>query len=269
MNDLVLVPDRPLAIPTFSATPHFIERCEDALASSGLVARVTNEVENKVAVGAQRELTGLAREIETGRKRAKEPVLLVGRAIDDAARRVLSQLEPEMARITELVASFADQERRRAALETERIERERKEAERAALQARQAEESRIKAEAEAALKAARGKAAREAAIRAAEEARRKADDEQFRRMQEATERAALDIQAHAPAKAEGQTTRTEWEVNIVDIWALARGHPACVKIEPRLSEIKSLLDEGVKVAGVTARRVTMVSVRTAGKALEV
>ena len=41
-------------------------------------------------------------------------------------------------------------------------------------------------------------------------------------------------------------------------------HPVCVKIEPRLSEIKNLLDAGVKVSGVTAKREIKAGV-TSGK----
>src|SRR4030095_4234986 len=68
--------------------------------------------------------------------------------------------------------------------------------------------------------------------------------------------------APPPAKPHGQIVREDWKIEVTDIWLLARMHPACVKIEPRLPEIKSILNSGHKVAGVRAERVTMTSART-------
>jgi len=48
---------------------------------------------------------------------------------------------------------------------------------------------------------------------------------------------------------------------VTDVWLLAKSHPGCVKIEPRISEIKSLLNNGVKVAGVNAVRIQKSGVR--------
>jgi hypothetical protein len=62
-------------------------------------------------------------------------------------------------------------------------------------------------------------------------------------------------------KAAGQVVAEQWNVQIVDIWLLARAHPSCVKIEPRLTEIKALLNAGIKVAGVTAQKETKSTVR--------
>lgn len=55
--------------------------------------------------------------------------------------------------------------------------------------------------------------------------------------------------------------RHDWEVTVTDVWLLAKSHPGCVKIEPRISEIKSLLNNGVKVAGVNAVRIQKSGVR--------
>ena len=46
--------------------------------------------------------------------------------------------------------------------------------------------------------------------------------------------------------------------------------PRCVKLEPRLTEIKALLDMGMRLNGVKAEKVTKASIRlTAQKAIEV
>ncbi len=71
----------------------------------------------------------------------------------------------------------------------------------------------------------------------------------------------------APIRAEGQRVREEWNVTVTDIWMLARVHPGCVKIEPRLSEIKELLDAGVKVAGILAKKEIKAGVTGAGRGM--
>jgi hypothetical protein len=109
------------------------------------------------------------------------------------------------------------------------------------------------------MQAAKSEEARLAVERKTEEARKDLE-----------ERVAMDTLSHAPATADGQRTRPEWEVIVSDVWALARAHPACVTIEPRLSEIKALLPAGIKVAGVIAKRVVRVSVTTGkGKVVDI
>jgi hypothetical protein len=64
--------------------------------------------------------------------------------------------------------------------------------------------------------------------------------------------------------------REDWEITVNDLHALYRAHPFAVKLEPRLSELRQLLDAGIKVAGVTAKKITKVGVRLPGapKAIE-
>jgi multidrug efflux pump subunit AcrA (membrane-fusion protein) len=168
-----------------------------------------------------------------------------------------------------LISDFADSERKRAQAEAVRIEAERRQAEEAALQARLAEEKRVREEAEVRLRAAKDASDRARIEDEAKAAVERAKAEQERAQRLADERAAMDRQMHAPAVAQGQSVRTEWQLDIVDIWALARAHPACVTITPRLSEIKALLDAGAKVVGVSAKRVTIAGVRTAGRTIDV
>lgn len=269
MRELAIVPSGAIELPTLSVTPEFLARREDAIASAALIARVSSPDENNHAVEVQKSLMSLVREVEAARKKLKEPVLDLGRRIDSAAKEAVEPITAAELPLRNLISDFADSERKRAQAEAARIEAERRQAEEAALQARLAEEKRVREEAEARLRAAKDAADRARVEEEAKAAIERARAEQERAQRLADERAAMDRQVHAPAVAQGQSVRTEWQVDIVDIWALARAHPACVTITPRMSEIKGLLDAGAKVVGVSAKRVTIAGVRTAGRTVDV
>jgi len=71
-----------------------------------------------------------------------------------------------------------------------------------------------------------------------------------------------------PIRAAGQHIVEDWEIEISNIWLLAKAHPTCVKIEPLKGEIKSLLNAGVSVAGITANKAVRAGV-TAQRAINV
>ena len=269
MQELAIVPSGTIELPTLSVTPEFLARREDAIASAALIARVASPEENNRAVEVQKALVGLVREVESARKKLKEPVLDLGRRIDATAKAAVEPITAAELPLRNLISDFADSERKRAQAEAARIEAERRQAEEAALQARLAEEKRVREEAEVRLRAAKDAADKARIEQEAQAAVERAKAEQERAQRLADERAAMDRQMHAPAVAQGQSVRTEWQLDIVDIWALARAHPACVTITPRLSEIKALLDAGAKVVGVSAKRVTIAGVRTAGRTIDV
>lgn len=229
MNDQALI-IRDDAHLTVSFTDGALALKESILANTGLIAHVNDGDEQKVAVAAQQDLAGLLNRAEKARKAAKEPVLQFGRAIDDAAKVFCRELKEEQVRLAELVGSFQQ-------LEQKRIEA-----------ARRAENERLSA-----LERERARALAEAKTMDEVDA----VQEQFDRK---TRDAAPPVEAITPARVEGQRIHEEWNITVTDIWLLAKAHPACVKIEPRLSEIKTLLNAGVKVAGVTATRELRASV---------
>ena len=53
----------------------------------------------------------------------------------------------------------------------------------------------------------------------------------------------------------------EWQIEVEDAYKLARMHPNCVTIKPELTEIKDMLDQGLKVNGIKATKVTKSTVR--------
>ena len=67
---------------------------------------------------------------------------------------------------------------------------------------------------------------------------------------------------------EGQVT-VDYDITVVNIFDLARAHPVCVDMKPRLSEIKLLLKSGVeKIPGVNWKQIAKSSVR-GGKVIDV
>ena len=66
-----------------------------------------------------------------------------------------------------------------------------------------------------------------------------------------------------PDRAEGQSVRQDWDFEVVDIWQLARMHPACVEVKARRSEILGLLRTGHTLAGIRAFLVVKSTTRTA------
>jgi hypothetical protein len=191
-----------------------------ALETAALVGRVTDATEQETAVNAQRELRRVLKLCEDARKEIKEPVLTYGRKIDSLAKEFSEELRDEELRIAKLTADFQ-------AVEAQRL--------RAAEALRLADLERLERERQEQLAGAK-------------------TVEEIDAVNDAHCRAVSDVPVPVAARAEGQTVRWDWEIVVTDIWSLARSHPMCVKIEPRLLEIKSLLESGVKVAGITARK---------------
>ena len=202
-----------------------------ALEVAALIGRVSCAEEQQSAVDAQKHLATLLKEAETSRKAVKEPVLIYGRAIDDAAKKFSDELRQEELRITRLISDFQ-------ALEMAKVRA-----------AQAVENERL-----AALERERQLALKEAKSHEHLDAINAEFDTRTR------DEAKPPV---APVRAEGQVVREEWQFEVTDVWALAAKHPECVKApEPRRLEIKALLDAGVKVTGVKAWKGVTSAVRT-------
>lgn len=210
---------------------------DDALAVAALVGKVSNGEEQEAAVKAQTEIQRIRQLAEKARVACKAPVLAFGKKIDEAAKAFVVELDAEMLRVSKLVGDFQQLEQMKL---------------RAAEQARSEELTRLERErAEALSKASSHEAA-------------DAINEHF-----GNKAAAVPI--IEATRAEGQIVRNDWEIVVSDPFLLARCHPNCVKIEPRISEIKELLKLNVKVQGITATPITKAGVRVPAsqKAIEV
>lgn len=212
-----------------SFTEEAVKMRDDALALSGVVGKVTNADENTSAVLAQTELQRILKLAEDARVACKAPVLDFGKKIDSAKKAFVADLDAEMLRVSTLVGNFQAVEQAKA---------------RAAENARLAELSRLEKEKAEALAKANS-------------------HEQIDAIQEhyANKIAVEAAPPTAPVRADGQVVKQDWDITVSNPYELAKYHPACVKIEPRLSEIKQLLNDGVTVKGIVATRVTKSSVR--------
>ena len=112
MRELAIVPSGAIELPTLSVTPEFLARREDAIASAALIARVSSPDENNRAVEVQKALVGLVREVESARKKLKEPVLDLGRQIDATAKAAVEPITAAELPLRNLISDFADSEPR-------------------------------------------------------------------------------------------------------------------------------------------------------------
>lgn len=274
MSSLILLEPSKFGV-TFAAEAEAMR--DTALAESGIIAKVATPDDNNKAANAQRLLREVIKAVESARKAAKAPILDYGRAIDDAAAKFVSECKEEEMRIARLVGDFQELENAkvRAAeaarlLEQNRLEEERmaairkaQEEERAKLAKLEEERRRLAEEAAMADAARRAEIAKlEAETKRQLELAAAASAEKQDAINESFNRANASIPVVAPVRASGQVVKEDWEITVTDIWALARAHPMCVEITPRLSEIRALLDARIKVSGVDAKRVTKASVRT-------
>jgi hypothetical protein len=239
MSEQALIQRNDAAL-TVSYTAEAVALKESALALSGVVGKVSNADENQAAVSAQSEIHKVRTLAEKARKQAKEPVLEYGKRIDAAAKAFVAELDEEMLRISKLIGDFQALEQAKA---------------RAAEQLRLQELAKIEREKAEAL----------AKVTSHEQA-----DAVVAHFNEQAAQTAT-VAPAALIRAEGQVVKTDWEITITNPYELAKFHPACVKIEARLTEIKQLLNDGITVKGVTATKVTKASVRVGveRKAIEV
>lgn len=261
-----------------SATPEISARIEQVLSESALVGLVVDAETNETANESLKAITGLAGEIEKARKKVKEPVLELGRAIDAEAKRLSEVLLTEKNRLarasadwqTEQLERVRAQERARQA-ELDRIQRE-KEAEEARIRAeeqRKIDEANRKAREEAA-------AARNAEEQAAAEKRRQDNEARIKAEAEAASKRAAELSCQdvatlkpAPVlqKASGQSVKEVWEFEVVNPFDLFRARPDLVTLTAKAGEIKAAIDllavsGEPKIAGLRIFRQVKVSTRS-------
>ena len=213
-----------------SLTPDGEAMIQNALAELAMIGRVSNEQENASAVKAQVQCKEAIDLLEKTRVAIGKPALEFKRKVDDFFAQKKSELQAEMFRSQKLTGSYAQLQ-----IAKQRAEEN----------ARKEELSRIEREREAALSKATS------------------HDEREQLQAHYNERAAIESRPpeNPLPRPKGQVVRTDWEITVTDPLALARMHPSCVKIEPKLTEIKALLNAGLTLAGVTAVKATTAGVR--------
>ena len=226
MSTALLIRDN--AALSVNYTEEAIALKEAALDQAANVFRVTNADEQEKAVAAQTALADLKRAVEKARKECKEPVLLFGRKIDAAAKTFTEELEDETQRVSRLIGDFQQ-------LELAKV--------------RAAEAARVKELQEA-------ERAREAKL-----AEAKSHDEREAIQEEFCQAQQVAPEPVAPPRVKGQIVKEQWEFRVTNIALLYAKHPQCVKLVEQRTEIRSLLESGVNVQGVEAKKVVVAGVR--------
>ena len=214
----------------------------------------------------------LLKEVESGRKEVKAPVLDVGRKIDTTAEEFSAPLAVAQKALQSVLTKDAE-EQARIAREAEakrqaelRRQQEEERARQAELdrQAREAEQARLAAEraAREAQNAEARAAAQEAARKASEESAALAAQKEKEAAAAKLEQAELMRVPVAPVKAAGTTVRTPWTFDVSDIHALYRACPELVKLEVNRSEVLALIRTGTReIPGLVIRQETTVNAR--------
>ena len=215
-----------------------IEARDGILAASRTVVTIADADQLQVAGDVLREVDAFINRVEAGRKTVKEPVITVGRLIDDTAKTLTLELGDEKKRLRDIIGKFqAEQERLR--LKAEKLARE--------------EEEKIRRQAEADLAAAQAKAKTE-----------KAFDKKAAVIEQNAIEDIVNVRAAAAAvsvpKLAGFQTREEIDVKIIDLTELWMHSPECVELSPRLAIIKAKAKAGIELAGVeiTRRKVAVI-----------
>lgn len=192
---------------------------DEALAVGALIGAVRTAEENEAAVQAQTALKTVEKQIEGAYRAAKDPLVQLGRKLDQTYRTLVSDIQTEYGRIGNLAAQFALAEQRRLA------------AERVAQQEALAKLEREKHEA----LAATPDPVKQVAI-----------------VEEFSRKAAEDLpMPSAPTRARGQKVREEWQIDVLDLiqfarWVLMSGRWDCLTMEVRKTAVKELLEGGMK-----------------------
>lgn len=280
--------------------PEAVQLKQSLIEHSTLIVEVSDNTAAEAARMQVKKLADMRNVVEKSRKAIKEPVLAVGRKIDDMASQFVAEISTHEKRISGLIGEHSTRvellrvaaERERAKIEAERIRaeqeanRKREEEERERLKAA-AEAEAAKKQAEEAAQAAAKQAAGDddedidaqlalaAAYDAENAARRLAEERAAEAMRAETNRQAeiqrmADAQRHAAMIAETAKTsgvRYEPEFEVTDIHALYRHHADLVELTPKrreiLSRIKSLMvgDGLPSIPGLYITKKAVVSTR--------
>lgn len=199
----------PTTLPVFTFNDAAKQAKEQALEVAALIGKVSDANSKVLAVRAQQALKRCLLDIESARKKLKEPLLQAGRQLDTLCAKESLALDQEFGRVSHLVKEFDDEERRRV-LEEQRIQREdlekierEKQAEIKRLAdeqaAREAEARRLQEEADRKVREAKERADREAR-EAQEAAQRLANEAKNKKQREAAEKARKEAESQAKAR---------------------------------------------------------------------
>lgn len=194
--------------------PDAITRRDAAVSWAQMFDAVTTPEQQAEVVEAMKPLREIERGVEADRKAVKAPVLDLGRAVDAKAAQFVEPVAHELRRLSNLVAQYQFEERKRMAeAEAKRQEEIRKAAE----VQRKAEEERRKAE---------------AAGRPAPPPPPPAPP------------LPPPVPFREPPKPAGLVVRDVWQFEVLDLRALYAARPELVKLEAKAAEINAAIARG-------------------------
>lgn len=224
-EDLQITVSGSLPRPEIELTPAAFEARRVALTASGNVKAIASVEDLDAAAAALTQIKSITRSVEDSRKEVKAPVLDVGRRIDSVAKDYLTPLEAEAKRLSAMVGTYQEAQRRKA----EKARQEAEEAQRKALEEMQAKQAEALAKGD---EAAADSARAEAAEKIAE--------------------SQLAVVAAEGPKADGIVTRTSWKFEVEDAAALYAARPELCIIQPNNAAIRAVIkaSKGAKIPGL-------------------
>ncbi len=249
MSDSMMLVQRSPLMLDIAITQEAVDQKNDALELAGMIGdHITTAAQNEGAYRAAQSIQSMVKAVERSREDMKKPVLVAGKAIDDAHKSFAADLLAEAERIRVAMDTFQcaqrDELRRQEqarAREIERVERERREKEEAARQ----EAARIESERQAALREAQSAEQRKIVEGIAAEEREKLEA----RKEQVARDAAMQIESLGAApeavKAVGQSVRVELDYEVVDMHLLYKSFPRLVEMKEKRQEIRDMLRSGM------------------------
>lgn len=237
-----------------TVAPEAVIQRDKLIAEAQKVHSVGDDLDLEIAASAASALKALVKETERVRRLVKEPVTALGRQVDAAASYFIHPAQDEVGRIERLMTEYAAEQRRLAAeaearrqAELARIEAERRAAEQAAARAEAARQAALEADRLAAERQMLGEKVKQSELRLIEQQQaQSAAQLEALRVQQAklaqAQQAALTAPVLAPSRTEGMVTRTVWDFEVLDIWAVPRDF---VRIEPNREAILAAARKGV------------------------
>lgn len=212
------------------ATPETLKQRDAALEACSIVFRVTTPAERDNAIAAGAEAKAYDEKIESARIEFKQPILDLGRAIDDLAKALREPVRAELMRISKLIGDYE-------ALQQQKL--------RAEEALRQENLAKLERERQEALSKA-------------------ASHDEVDKVQEKFNQAAASLPApEPPSKAKGQIVRQDYEIEVINAHEAYRHHPNLFKLELIMSEAKALAASGAKLHGIKATPVIKAHVKAA------
>lgn len=207
----------------------FFAKRDAVLAEASMFVEIESDKQRDAATRVIQDLAEMRRAVERCRKELKEPFLQAGRDIDSKAKLALENVSEEESRLSKLAGNYQammDAKARSLAAMSQVSE----------MEARQAERHMALADAKT--------------------------PEEVDEINERFSREAAALFVPVPSEIKGRK-KVDYEITVTDIHALYRAHPNCVKLEPRISEIKAVIASGAGelLKGVTFKEVTEIKAK--------